>query len=127
MKQGAACEPAVALFFIKLYRQVSCNIECQMDKHINLFTRYFSFLDKTYSDFIMCPKIDKIERENGDTRRHVVHASALNYGSHHGEVPYDRIHITLTDTPENGVKINKVIIQKGISGKEISAQCRREN
>ncbi|MDQ0899940.1 hypothetical protein [Paenibacillus sp. V4I7] len=92
-----------------------------------LYTRYFSYLDKTYSDFIMCPTIDKIERINGDTRRHIVHASALNYSAHHGDVPYDRIHITLTDTPENGVKINKVTITKGISGKESRKQCRREN
>ncbi|MFC5647547.1 hypothetical protein ACFPYJ_00070 [Paenibacillus solisilvae] len=92
-----------------------------------LYTRYYSYLDKTYSDFIMCPKIDKIERINGDTRRHIVHVSALNYGAHHGDVPYDRIHITLTDTPENGVKINEVSIQKGISGLESRIQCRREN
>ena len=92
-----------------------------------LYTRYFSYLDKTYSDFIMCPKIDKVERINGDTRRHIVHASALNYSAHHGDVPYDRIHITLTDTPENGVKINKVTIQKSISDKESLIQCRRES
>ena len=92
-----------------------------------LYTRYHSYLDKTYSDFIMCPKIDKIERINGDTRRHIVHVSALNYGAHHGDVPYDRIHITLIDTPENGVKINKVAIEKGISGIESRIQCRREN
>ncbi|MBK5446954.1 MULTISPECIES: hypothetical protein [unclassified Peribacillus] len=92
-----------------------------------LYTRYFSYLDKTYSDFIMCPKIDKIERINGDENRHIVHASALNYVAHHGDVPYDRIHITLTDTPEHGVKINKVKIQKSISGKESRIQCRRES
>ncbi len=92
-----------------------------------LYTRYSSYLDKTYSDFIMCPKIDKVERIDGDTRRHIVHASALNYSAHHGDAPYDRIHITLTDTPENGVKINKVTIQKGISGKESRIQCRRES
>lgn len=91
-----------------------------------LYTRYFTYLDKTYSDFIMCPKIDKIERINGDTRRHIIHASALNYSAHHGDEPYDRIHITLTDTPENGVIINKVIIEKAISGKESRIQCRRE-
>lgn len=92
-----------------------------------LYTRYFSYLDKTYSDFIMCPKIDKVERINGDTRRHIVHASALNYSAHHGDAPNDRINITLTDTPENGVKINKVTIQKGISGKDGRIQCRRES
>ncbi|QGG53580.1 hypothetical protein [Lysinibacillus pakistanensis] len=92
-----------------------------------LYTRYFSYLDETYSDFIMCPKIDKVERIDGDTRRHIVHASALNYSAHHGDTPFDRIHITLTDTPENGVKINKVTIQKGISEKESAIQCRRES
>ncbi|MGE7689839.1 hypothetical protein ACQKMI_11580 [Lysinibacillus sp. NPDC097214] len=92
-----------------------------------LYTRYFSYLAETYSDFIMCPKIDKVERMDGDTRRHIVHASALNYSAHHGDAPFDRIHITLTDTPENGVKINKVTIQKGISEKESTIQCRRES
>ncbi|MFJ7826121.1 hypothetical protein [Psychrobacillus sp. NPDC096623] len=92
-----------------------------------LYTRYFSHLDKAYSDFIMCPKIDKVERINFDTRRHIIHASALNYSAHHGGVLFDRIHITLTDTPENGVKINKVTIQKGISDRESRIQCRRES
>ncbi|MCE4045167.1 hypothetical protein LXM56_13590 [Lysinibacillus fusiformis] len=92
-----------------------------------LYNRYFSYLDGTYSDFIMCPKIDKVERINGDTRRHIVHASALNYSAHHGDAPFDRIHITLTDTPENDVNINKVTIQKGISDKKSAIQCRRES
>lgn len=92
-----------------------------------LYARYFSHLDKSYSDYIMCPKIDKVERINGDTRRHIVHASALNYSAHHGDIPYDRIYITLTDTPEKGIKINKVTIQKAISGKESRIQCRRED
>jgi len=92
-----------------------------------LYTRYFSYLAETYSDFIMCPKIDKVERMDGDTRRHIVHASALNYSAHHGDAPFDRIHIKLNDTPENGVKINKVTIQKGISEKESTIQCRRES
>ncbi|QOR67306.1 hypothetical protein IM538_03975 [Cytobacillus suaedae] len=92
-----------------------------------LYSRYFTYLDKAYSDFIMCPKIDKIERINGDTRRHIIHASGLNYSAHHGNEPYNRIHIKLTDTPENGVKINKITMEKGISGKESRIQCRREN
>ncbi|WP_350299085.1 hypothetical protein [Peribacillus frigoritolerans] len=92
-----------------------------------LYSRYYFNLDKTYSDFILCPKIDKIERIEGDTRRHKVYASALNYNGHHGDVPYDKINITLTDTPENDVKINKVTIQKGISEKESFIQCRQEN
>ncbi|MEE3952775.1 hypothetical protein [Peribacillus frigoritolerans] len=92
-----------------------------------LYSRYYSYLDKTYSDFILCPKIDNIERIDGDKRRHIVHASDLNYDGHHGDVPYDRILITLTDTPEKGVKINKVTIQKGISEKEGLIQCGKGN
>lgn len=92
-----------------------------------LYFRYFPHLDKKYSDFIMCPNIDSIERIAGADRRHIVQASALNYGAHHGDVPYDRIHITLSDTPENGVKITNVSIEKGISGKESRIQCRRES
>jgi hypothetical protein len=90
-----------------------------------LYSRYFSYLNETYADFIMCPKIDKVETIDGNTRRHIVQASALNYSAHHGDVPFDRIHIMLTDTPENGVKINKVTIQKGIIEKESAIQCRR--
>lgn len=92
-----------------------------------LYTRYFNYLNNTYSDFIMCPAIDKIERINGDTRRHIIHASALNYGAHHGDVPYDRIRITLTDTPVEGVEINRVITEKAVSRKESLLQCRRGN
>jgi hypothetical protein len=89
-----------------------------------LYTRYYSYFYKTYSDFIMCPRIN-IERINGDKRRHIVHASALNYYAHHGDIPYDRIHITLTDTPESGIKLNKITIQKGISENESRLQCRQ--
>ncbi|GIP27621.1 hypothetical protein J23TS9_27510 [Paenibacillus sp. J23TS9] len=92
-----------------------------------LYSRYYPYFDKTYSNFIMCPRIDKIERINGDTRRHIVHVSALNYSAHHGDIPYDRIHVTLSDTPENGVKIIKVGIEKDLSKKESAGQCRREN
>ncbi|MFP3513143.1 hypothetical protein SB775_26860 [Peribacillus sp. SIMBA_075] len=91
-----------------------------------LYARYYSYLDQKYSDFILCPRIE-IERIKGDTRRHIVYASALNYSSHHGDVPFDRIHFTLTDTPEKGVEINKVRIQKGISEKESQKQCRNRN
>ncbi|WP_066061398.1 hypothetical protein [Neobacillus soli] len=91
-----------------------------------LYQRYFNYIDKSYPDFFMCPNIDKIERINGDGRRHVIHMSALNFSGHHAG-PLHRIHITLTDTPENGVKINNITIQKNISGKEGRIQCRREN
>ncbi|MFJ5788759.1 hypothetical protein ACIP9G_01615 [Lysinibacillus sp. NPDC093197] len=91
-----------------------------------LYTRYFFYLEKAYSDLIMCPKIDKIEGIDGDTRRNIAHASAINYSAHHGGAPYDRIHMTLMDTPENGVKINKVTIEKVILEKESAKQYRRE-
>lgn len=93
-----------------------------------LYARYYSYFDETYSaDFIMCPQIDKIERIIGDTRRHIVYVSALNYSAHHGDIPYDRIHVTLSDTPENGVKIIKVEIEKAVPEKETAKQCRRED
>lgn len=92
-----------------------------------LYFRYYPHLDKKYSDFIMCPKIDSIERIAGAHGGHIVQASALNYGAHHGDVPYDRIHITVFDSQENGVKITNVSIEKGISGKESGIQCRRES
>ena len=91
-----------------------------------LYARYHSYLDQKYSDFILCPRTD-IERIKGDTRRHIVYARALNYGSPHGDIPYDIIHFILTDTPEKGVEINKVTVEKGISEKESLIQCRREN
>ena len=84
-----------------------------------LYSRYYSYLDKTYFEFILCPKIDKIERIECDIRRHKVYASALNYDGHHNGVN-DKINIILIDTPEHGVKINKVTIQKSISEKEFT-------
>lgn len=36
----------------------------------------------------------------------------VRYGSHHGDIPYYRLHFTLTDTPEKGVEINKVTVEK---------------
>ncbi|WP_043933816.1 hypothetical protein [Bacillus sp. EB01] len=90
------------------------------------YFRYFSYLPDKYTDFILCPRVDKIERIEGDTRRHIIHASALNYSSHHGDKPYDRIHITFSDTPERGVEITNVQIERGISGKEARVQCGRD-
>lgn len=89
-----------------------------------LYSRYYPFLDKTYSDFILCPRVE-IERINGDIRRHIIYASALNYDGHHGDVPYDKINFFLSDTPEQGVKITKVTIQNSISEKESVNQCTR--
>ncbi|MFJ8234910.1 hypothetical protein ACIQ34_04070 [Ureibacillus sp. NPDC094379] len=92
-----------------------------------LYFQYYSHLDKKYADFIMCPKIDSIERIAGGDRGHIIQASALNYSAHHGDLPFDRIHITLSDTQENGVQITDVSIEKGISDKESGIQCRRES
>ncbi|MEI5908494.1 hypothetical protein WAK64_15715 [Bacillus spongiae] len=88
-----------------------------------LYTRYyFSHLDKAYSDFFMCPKIDKIERINGDTRSHIVYASALSYYGHHSGNSA-KINIILTDT-RNGVQIKEIIKHENISGKESNEQCK---
>jgi len=57
-----------------------------------LYAQYFSEIGKAFPDFIMCPRIDRIERLNGDTRRHFVHASALNYAGHHAS-SYDKINV----------------------------------
>ncbi len=88
-----------------------------------LYTRYFSHIGNAYSDFIMCPRIDKIERVEGSHKRHIVYASALNYSGHHGG-PYNRIRFILSDTPEDGVELIKTTIQKDISEKESHKQCR---
>lgn len=88
-----------------------------------LYSRYYTYLDKKYSDFILCPRIDKIERIEGDIRRHIVYASALNYDGHHNGV-YDRIDIILTDTPDYGAKFNEIKIQKNIPEKESIKQCK---
>jgi hypothetical protein len=87
-----------------------------------LYARYFSAIGKAFPEFISCPRINSIERIKGDTRRHVVHASALNYEGHHAP-SFDKIIITLIDTPENGIKIINVIRQKNISEKESLKQC----
>lgn len=88
-----------------------------------LYTRYFSVIEKEFPDFIMCPRIDSIERIKGDTRRHLVIASALNYSGHHAP-SYDRIIFTLIDTPENGIKIIKVRKKSNVSERESLKQCR---
>ncbi|SOC11190.1 hypothetical protein SAMN05880501_10699 [Ureibacillus xyleni] len=92
-----------------------------------LYFRYYTHLDEKYADFIMCPKIESIERIEGALRSHIIQASALNYGAHHGNVLYDRIRFTISDTQENGIKITNVSIEKGISEMESLIQCRREN
>ncbi|WP_339224244.1 hypothetical protein [Paenibacillus sp. FSL W7-1332] len=88
-----------------------------------LFTRYFSVIEKDFPDFIMCPRIDSVERIKGDKRRHLVIASALNYSGHHAP-SYDRVIFTLIDTPENEIKIIKVRKKSNVSERETLKQCR---
>jgi len=93
---------------------------------MNCLKKHYIHLGQEYSDFILCPRIE-IERIEGDTRRHIVYASGLNYGSHQGDLPFDRIHFTLKDTPEKGVEIKEVRIEKEITEKESQAQCKNRN
>lgn len=114
------------------YPYVKANINDKIDGkeellEETLYTRYYSYLEKMYSDdFILCPRLE-IERIKGDTRRHIAYEIALNYGSYHGDVPYDKIHFTVIDTPEEGVKVTKVRVEKGISEKESLIQCGKVN
>ncbi|MCG3087451.1 hypothetical protein [Sporosarcina cyprini] len=87
-----------------------------------LYTRYLYQLDPSYSDFIMCPKIH-IEPIDGDTRRHIVFASALNYSGHHGG-DYDKLTFSVSDSNLTGLQITNVNIQKHISQEESLEQCR---
>lgn len=89
-----------------------------------LYGRYFTEIGKTFPDFIMCPRINSIERIKGDKRRHLVHVSSLNYAGHHAP-SFDKIDITLIDTPESGIKIINVISRKNISEIESLHQCRK--
>lgn len=91
-----------------------------------LYQRYLSYVGDEFSDYILCPKIDKIVRIGGSTSRHIIQASALNYSGHH-DGPYHRLQISLTDTPENEVHINEISLDKNISEQESRKQCRRED
>lgn len=87
-----------------------------------LFTRYLYHLGPSYSEFFMCPKI-KIEPINGDPRRHIIFASALNYSGHHGG-DYDKLTFSVKDSNLTGLQVTNVKIKKHISQEESEKQCR---
>ncbi|MFS0688706.1 hypothetical protein AB1K89_05620 [Sporosarcina sp. 179-K 8C2 HS] len=86
-----------------------------------LFTRYLYLLGPTFSEYFMCPKI-KIEPIDGDPRRHLIFASALNYSGHHGG-DYDKLTFSVSDSNRTGLQITNVKIKKHISQEEIRKQC----
>lgn len=87
-----------------------------------LYTRYFYQLGPSYSDFFMCPKI-KIEPIDGDPRRHLIFASALNYSGHHGG-DFDKLTFSVSDSNLTGLQVTNVKIKKHISPEESEKQCR---
>jgi hypothetical protein len=87
-----------------------------------LFTRYLYLLGPKYSDFFMCPKI-KIEPIDGDPRRHIIFASALNYSGHHGG-DFDKLTFSIRDSNLEGLQVTNVRIKKHISQEESEKQCR---
>lgn len=86
-----------------------------------LFTRYLNYLGPSYSDFFMCPKI-RIEPIDGDPRRHLIFASALNYSGHHGG-DYDKLTFSVRDSNLTGLQVTNVKIEKHISQEESQKQC----
>ncbi|WP_257968064.1 hypothetical protein [Peribacillus deserti] len=88
-----------------------------------LFTRYLYILGPSYSDFFMCPKI-QIEPIDGDSRRHLIFASALSYSGHHGG-DYDKLTFSVRDSNLEGLKVTNVKIKKHISQEESQKQCRK--
>lgn len=87
-----------------------------------LYSRYLNYLGPSYSDFFMCPKI-KIEPIDGDPRRHLIFASALNYSGHHGG-DYDKLTFTVRDSNLTGLQVADIKIMKHISQEESQNQCR---
>ena len=87
-----------------------------------LFTRYLDHLGPSYSEFFMCPKI-KIEPIDGDPRRHLIFASALNYSGHHGG-DFDKLTFSVSDSNLTGLHVTNVKIKKHISQEESEIQCR---
>lgn len=86
-----------------------------------LFTRYLNYLGPSYSDFFMCPKI-RIESIDGDPRRHLIFASALNYSGHHGS-DYDKLTFSVRDSNLTGLQVTNLKIKKHISQEESQNQC----
>ena len=87
-----------------------------------LFTRYLDHLGPSYSEFFMCPKI-KIEPIDGDPRRHLIFASALNYSGHHGG-DFDKLTFSVSDSNLTGLQVTNVQVKKHISQEESEKQCR---
>jgi hypothetical protein len=87
-----------------------------------LFTRYLYYLGPSYDDFFMCPKI-KIEPIYGDPRRHLIFASAINYGGHHGG-DFDKLTFSVRDSNLEELQVTNVKIKKHISQEESQKQCR---
>lgn len=87
-----------------------------------LFTRYLDLLGPAYTEFFMCPKI-KIESIDGDPRRHLIDASALNYSGHHGG-DYDKLTFSVSDSNITGLQVTDVKIKKHVSPEESEKQCR---
>jgi hypothetical protein len=86
-----------------------------------LYTRYLNELGPSYSDFFMCPKI-RIEPIDGDPRRHIIFASALNYSGHHGG-DFDRLTFSVRDSNLTGLQVTNVKVEKHISQEESEKQC----
>ncbi|KAB2331735.1 hypothetical protein [Bacillus mesophilum] len=86
-----------------------------------LYTRYLNELEPSYSDFFMCPKI-RIEPIDGDPRRHIIFASALNYSGHHGG-DFDKLTFSVRDSNLTGLQVTNVKVEKHISQEEIEKQC----
>ncbi|WP_316572093.1 hypothetical protein [Neobacillus sp. YIM B06451] len=86
-----------------------------------LFTRYLYSLGPSYSDFFMCPKII-IKPIDGDPRRHIIFASALNYSGHHGG-DFDRLTFSVRDSNLTGLQVTSVKIEKNIQQEVIQKQC----
>lgn len=87
-----------------------------------LYTRYLNELDPSYAEYFMCPKI-KIEPIDGDPRRHIVFASALNYSGHHGG-DFNRLTFSVSDSNQTGLQVTNVKIEEHISDEESEKQCR---
>lgn len=90
-----------------------------------LYSRYLNYLGPSYSDFFMCPKI-RIEPIDGDPRRHLIFASALNYSGHHGG-DFDKLTFSVSDSNLTGLQVTNVKIEKHISQEESKKQCQRFN
>lgn len=87
-----------------------------------LYSRYLEHLGSSYSEFFMCPKII-IEPIDGDPRRHLILASALNYPGHHGG-DTNKLTFSVSDSNRSGLQVTDVKIEKHISREESQKQCR---